>query len=93
MLIFSGQLSRKLIGISLFDATNPLDVERCILQMVCDEEGLKNPPKGAFVDLKETRAVLLDEFTSIYSFIPLNHLGLLTSFLEADTISWENLSR
>lgn len=84
-------LSEELIGLSVFDATVPLDVKRRIVQKMSEEEGLENPPKRAVVDLQEIRNKTLDDFASMNSLLLFTRLGLSTSFLEANPASWEDL--
>lgn len=84
-------LSEELIGLSLFDATVPLDVKRRIVQKMREEEGLENPPKRAVVDLQEIGKKTLDDFASKNSLLLFTRLGLSTSFLEANPKSWEDL--
>ena len=84
-------LSEELIGLSLFDATVPLDVKRRIVQKMREEEGLENPPKRAVVDLQEIGNKTLDDFASMNSLLLFTRLGLSTSFLEANPESWEDL--
>ena len=75
--------------LTLFDATIPLDVKRRIVQKL-SKEGIKNPPKIAVVDLKETRTKNLDDFASM-NFMLFTRLGLPTSFLEANSAAWPNI--
>ena len=84
-------LSEELIGLSLFDATVPLDVKRRIVQKMREEEGLENPPKRAVVNLQEIGNKTLDDFASMNSLLLFTRLGLSTSFLEANPESWEDL--
>ena len=56
-----------------------------------EEEGLENSPKRAVVDLKEIGKKTLDDFFSKNSMLLFIRLGLLTSILEANPTSWEDL--